>query len=494
MRLGGQVRRGASLLALASAALMASVQPALAAPDDVTFEADTMSVAPSDRGGSRFDANATGQQALMIWGADGTATKTVTSTRSSIHLFVRARGDGCNGAPTISVKTGTKEWYAGPVSTSGWNWIGVRMSIPAGSHTVSIKFTNDYNLVVGGTKICDRNAWIDQVTLVATPFAANGWRNQPLPSDAPLKANSTLLRDELVDQVQDSLALPSAPQNAGTWINTTEYAAPVYVVPPGQPTVRVDDPNNRPALQAQWDNVPLPPDAQPAQGTDSELTVYQPSTNTLWDFWQLRKDAAGQWVASYGGMMPNVHQHQGNWENPPVGTGAGYGATATSIAFLAGQQRIEEIRRGEIDHAVDFGVAARRGRDGWCWPAQRTDRASLYRRDDAAIPGGQRFRLPADLNIDALPLTPYAKMLAKAVQKYGMVARDSAGLHAFYAENPTPLGSGNNPYNVFFEGKWPNARAGGVMENFPWDKLQALEQPPGTTCTDDPDQDDPPPP
>lgn len=75
-----------------------------------------------------------------------------------------------------------------------------------------------------------------------------------------------------------------------------------------------------------------------------------------------------------------------------------------------------------------------------------------------------------------------------------MVARDSAGLHVFYAENPTPLGPNGNPYNVFFEGRYPNARANGAMENFPWDQLQALEQPPGTTCQDDPDVDDPPPP
>jgi hypothetical protein len=473
---------------------LVAAQPALAAPDDVTFEAETMSVSPADRGGQRFDANAVGQQALQLWGANAIGTKTVTTTRSSIHLFVRARGDGCNGAPTITVKTGTKVWYSGAVSTNGWNWIGVRMSIPAGSHTVSIEFTNDYNLVVGTTKICDRNAWIDQVTLVATPFKADGWRNKPLPADAPLKPHSALLRDELVDQVNDSLALPSPPQNAGTWVNTTEYTAPVYVVPPGQPTVRVDDPQNRAALQAQWDNVPLPPDAQPASGTDSELTVYQPSTNTIWDFWRIRKDATGQWVAEYGGRMPNVHQHEGHWENPPTGSGAGYGATATSIAFLAGQQRIEEIRRGVIDHAVDFSVTSPRGRDGWCWPAQRTDRASLYRRDDAAIPAGQRFRLPADLDIDSLPLTPYAKILAKAVQKYGMVARDSGGLHGFYAENAVPLGAGNNPYGVFFEGRYPNARAGGAMENFPWNRLEALEQPPGTTCTDDPDVDNPPPP
>ena len=488
MRAGGRLTGGLCACVAAAALLLALAPAALGAPDDVTFEADTMSL-PADKGGARFDANATGQSALMIF-ANATATKTVTTSRSSIHLFVKARGDACNGAPTITVKTGTTTWYSGPVSTSGYAWIGARMSIPAGSHTVSIAFTNDYSLYAGTSKICDRNVAIDQVTLVATPFAADGWRNKPLPDDAPIKANSELLAEELEDQVNDSLALPTSPENAGTWVNTTQYAAPVYVVPPGQPVTRVIAPANKQALQAEWEQVPLPADAQPSAGTDQELTVYQPSTNTIWDFWHMKKDTLGRWTAEYGGRMPNVSQHQGHWEDPPVGTGAGYGGTATSIAYLAGLQRIEEIRRGVIDHAVDFAVAAGRGRDGWCWPAQRTDR-KLTSREPQAIPGGTRMRLPASLDIDALPISPYAKILAKAVQRYGMFARDSAGLPVFFAENPTPLGPGNNPYNVFFGGKPPNGRAEGALRDFPWDDLQVLEQPPGTTCTDDPDVETP---
>jgi hypothetical protein len=453
------------LLVLALALLALAAAPAAAALDDVSFEAESMSYSTSNAWVYNV-GDASGGKALQFR-ANGTATASVTTARSSIHLFVRARGDadlGCDAPPRISVKVGSTEWYAGPVSTNGWAWIGVRVSVPAGSHTVSVSFTNDKNEWVGPLRICDRNAWVDQLTLVATPFSPTGWRNQPLADDAPIKANSAVLRDELVDQVRDSLAMPSPPQNAGAWVNTTSYAAPVYVVPPGQPTVRVDDPENRAALQAQWDQVPLPADAQPSQGADAELTVYQPSTNTLWDFMGMRKDGNGNWVAHYGGRMTNVSQHQGHFEDPPLGPGRGYGATATSIAFLAGMQRIEELKRGVIDHAVDFGVMTPRGRDGWCWPAQRTDR-SLSSRAPEAIPAGTRFRLPASLNIDSLPLTNYAKIVARAVQKYGMVARDSAGLHVFYAENPTPYGS--DPYGTIFGGRYPNARSGGALENFP---------------------------
>ncbi|HEX8649069.1 MAG TPA: carbohydrate-binding domain-containing protein [Thermoleophilaceae bacterium] len=466
---------------------LAMAPAASAAPDDVTFEGETMTLPAADDGATVADPNASGGQAKAIW-SNRTASTTTTTTRSSVHLFVRARGTECVGAPTISVKVDGYEWYAGPVATSAYNELGVRVSIPAGDHSVTVSFTNNASWVVNGVTVCDRNVWIDRVTLVATPFRADGWRNQPLSDTAPIKANSDVLRDELRDQVQDSLDYPTSPQNAGTWVNTTQYSPPVYVVPPGQPTVRVDDPKDRPSLQAQWDHVPLPPDAQPAQGTDSELTVWQPSTDTIWDFWHMTKDPAGNWSAEYGGRMPNVSLHQGNFEDPPLGPGRKLGATATSIALLAGLQRIEEIRRGVIDHAVDFAVTTPRGRDGWCWPAQRTD-SKLTSRAPEAIPAGTRFRLPASLDIDSLSLTPYAKILAKAIQRYGMVARDSGGLVVFFAENPTPLGPDKNPYSVFFGGRYPNARPGGALENFPWDRLQVVEQPPGTGCEDDPDPD-----
>ena len=38
--------------------------------------------------------------------------------------------------------------------------------------------------------------------------------------------------------------------------------------------------------------VPLPANALPAAGTDEEMTVYQPSSDTLWEMWQMRQRLA----------------------------------------------------------------------------------------------------------------------------------------------------------------------------------------------------------
>jgi len=87
-------------------------------------------------------------------------------------------------------------------------------------------------------------------------------------------------------------------------INTTSWSVPVYTVPAEQPTVTVtlEDASKSPALQSAWDAVPLPADAQPAEGSDKHLVVWQPSTDRLWEFWHLEQTLAG-WRAAWGGAM-----------------------------------------------------------------------------------------------------------------------------------------------------------------------------------------------
>ena len=499
-------RRRPAALAVALALLLASAGTASAAPDDVTFEGEGMTVSPAGAGGDTWDNGATGSTgnwAKQLW-ANGTASKTVTTTRSSVHLFARVKPSTCEGAPEITIKAGGKQWWSGPVNgdvaapVTGekFRYIGAMISLPPGTHTVEIAFTNNFDRVVANQKICDRAVLIDKVTLVATPFSPNGWRNKPLPSNAPIASNSTVLRNEIIDQMNDHMASGGA----GVWIGHTSWATPVYTVPPDQPTVKVTPDRDNPPLAAQWAAVPLPPDARPQVGSDGSpesdriLVVWQPSTDTLWEFIGLRKDATGNWIGYFGGKMPNVSQHQGQFEDPPLGPGSGYGGAATSISYLAGVQRIEEIRRGvegikagqnaatlnAIDHAINYVVMAPRGRAGWCWPAQRTDGAATALNPEA-IPAGTRFRFPATLDLDQYNLHPHARLIAEAIKRYGMIATDQGGNFGFGAEDP--FQTGTNPYPGFWDNRYPNYS--GEFANFPWDQLQALG-PEGTGCQDKP--------
>ena len=115
-------------------------------------------------------------------------------------------------------------------------------------------------------------------------FSPTSFWNQPLPTDAPLDPSSAAEVSALDEEINKE-------EEASKYmaINTTTWSVPIYTVPADQPTVKVtlENASSAPALQSAWEAVPLPPNAQPAAGSDEQLVVWQPSTDRLWEFWGL---------------------------------------------------------------------------------------------------------------------------------------------------------------------------------------------------------------
>jgi hypothetical protein len=292
-------------------------------------------------------------------------------------------------------------------------------------------------------------------------FSSNSFWYKPLPATVPLHPNSANLVKEFLRQKTTYF-------NTVT-INTRDYASPVYTAPANARTVKVtqwdcqkkgySDPN----LAAQWAAVPIPTYATPSKGTDAEMTVYQPSTRTLWEFWQMRK-INGQWQACWGGRMQNTSASNGVFPGY-------YGTTATSLPFIGGQITAEELRRGEIKHVMGISLVEIEHFNIVSWPANRSDGYNP-KKIAHRIAEGQRLRLDPRVNVDALPMTRVGKIVAKAAQKYGFVVWDRAGAVSLRAQNAvsyTALGQGD-PYPTLFEGK-PNYA---VLNGFPWNKIQFL--------------------
>jgi hypothetical protein len=297
-------------------------------------------------------------------------------------------------------------------------------------------------------------------------FAPDSVWNAPLPPDAPLDPANAVLVKTLRDTVAQNEAA-----GWGPWIATAE-TSPLYIVAANQPTVRVQlDPGSwKTTLQQAFDAVPIPPNAVAAAGPDAHMTIWQPATDHLWEFFQARKQADG-WHASFGGAMSNVSRSPGYYDagSWPGLSGSYWGATATSLPVIAGTVMTDELKAGVIPHALAMNIPWAKPKT-YSWPAQRTDGSSA---DPNAIPEGARFRLDPALNIDALNLPPMTRILAKAAQQYGMIVRDQTG-HAisFFAENTAP--SGLSPYTTsqgFFGGPDPTA----VMQAFPWDHVQLVK-------------------
>jgi hypothetical protein len=280
-------------------------------------------------------------------------------------------------------------------------------------------------------------------------FSPRSVWNTPVSASTALASNSAAVVTEVRRQV---LAY-------GQWINTWQYSVPVYTVAARQRRVQVTLDATDQTLEHDFASVPLPSDARPAAGSDGHLTVYQPSRDTLWDFWKLSKGADG-WHALWGGRMRHVSTSLGSFPAP-------YGATGTGLPLLGGLMRMQELQDGRIDHALALAIPRTKASE-FVSPATRSDGNATW---SSAPPEGTHLRLDPAVDIEALDLPPVTRAIALAAQRYGIIIRDGAGTVTFYAEDPSRTGS--NPYPALFGGDYPSH----LLLKFPWSRLQVLAPP-----------------
>jgi hypothetical protein len=295
-------------------------------------------------------------------------------------------------------------------------------------------------------------------------FSPDSFWNQAPSPDAPLDEQSPLLVGALGHEVsQEEQA------GRGPWINTTSFSVPILTVGANQATKSVTlDHAPDAALSAAWSAVPLPSAARASQGSDGNLVVWQPSSDRMWDFWRLQREGDG-WHAAWGGAIEDASRNPGVY-GPDAWPGAKpwWGATASSLALAGGVMTINELRRGQIDHALAIAVPDVRA-GVFASPAQRTDGTSL---DPSSLPEGARLRLDPRLNLASLEMPPFTRMMAVAAQRYGIVVRDYASNVAFIGQDPLPTGS--DPYRGpggLFDGEYPAQ----LLASFPWAHLQVLK-------------------
>ena len=312
-------------------------------------------------------------------------------------------------------------------------------------------------LVSCGTK----NGGGSEPTKVSGLFAANSVWNRADAGAEPL--GNQHLAQELAQEADSEIKAGTGP-----WIETSASSTPVYVVGPNQRCVPVHLDVTEAygkSLKNAFEHVPLPTDARPAAGSDAHLTLIQPSTDSMWEFWRLRRDGDA-WHAAWGGAIHDVSASPGYYTSTSwPGAQSDWGASATSLPVVAGTMTIGELESGHIDHALAISIPnARKG--VFAFPAQRTD-GTLGASD--AIPEGTTFRLDPKLDIASLHLPRVVATMAEAAQRYGIIVRDKT-LHAigFYAEDPSPLGT--NPYARIFDGKSPSE----LLKLFPWPHLQVV--------------------
>lgn len=291
-------------------------------------------------------------------------------------------------------------------------------------------------------------------------FSPRSFWNQAVPADAPIDPDSARMVDALTAEVRAEVQARNGP-----WIDVSEDGVPIVTVAANQPTVPVtlDRANTtNPAISAAWRAVPLPADAHPS-AQEHDLAVWQPSTNRMWEFFELTR-SSGRWLARWGGAMQNVSSNPGVYgSNAWPGAQSFWGVTATSLPLVGGAMTIQQMQAGNIDHALALAIPNTRA-GVFAAPAERTDGQST---SPSAIPEGARLRLDPHLDLAALHLPPLTLTIARAAQRYGIIIRDTGGEVTFYGQDPPP---GSDAYVKLYGGLYPYQ----LLAAFPWNKLEVV--------------------
>jgi hypothetical protein len=276
-----------------------------------------------------------------------------------------------------------------------------------------------------------------------------GGFDTPLSPTAPVASDSAALAADIVDQYQTYY---------GTFGVQTQY--PIVTVGADQAPVPVASKAGCGDFQASTGPVPIPASAAsllPGDG-DNPLIVWQPSTSSEWEFWQMSY-SSGAWSACWGGKIAGVGSSGGVFPYP-------YGLAASGISYLATAVTEADVASGSIDHPLALQLPLCQGEVA---PADRSDCG-----DNPGTPSeGMLFRLPASLPMPS-GLTPFGQMVFRALQSYGAYVTDHSGAVVIVAEDPADWAASGHTGTDPITASWAGQPEYWAMNGIPWGNLEQV--------------------
>ena len=276
---------------------------------------------------------------------------------------------------------------------------------------------------------------------------------KPLPTSPPLAANSASI-------VSGALV----PNIAGISLDRTSYTPQVAIASNSDPVVTftydtATGYSEHPQLiSGNLTGIRVPRTTVPAAGTDREVVVYNVDTKQYTDMWFATKVNDTNWTVGYAGTIQDASTSSGVHTAP-------FGATACGLAFLPGLVTPDDLAAGWIGHVVGIGLPKACLNNQVSIPANRTDGEGT---GPNLVSEGQRLILPRTLDIESLPISRTAKIVARAAQEFGLIVWDRGETSTtIRAVNAT--GMSVDPYPALLAGHEANPLAG-----FPVAQLQVV--------------------
>jgi serine/threonine-protein kinase len=150
---------------------------------------------------------------------------------------------------------------------------------------------------------------------------------------------------------------------------------------------------------------------------DCHLLVVDDSAHKLYEMWRANQVSANHWEGGCQVVWDLTKHYPANLRGDGCTSADAAGFPMAALLFTA-----DEVAAGHIDHAIRFILPNDRIRHGsYVHPATHSTNPTSG--GPNAPPYGVRLRLRADFNVDALP-SEGAKVVARALQKYGMLLSD----------------------------------------------------------------------
>ncbi len=287
------------------------------------------------------------------------------------------------------------------------------------------------------------------------PFSKDSPWNTPIPTNAKVHPDSSLIM-QTVQKEAKHLKL----------INT--YLTPIWVVnSKNVPMVRVRSERIYDTWDKDYDGwsdvgAPLTPQMWGEPTEDGQICVVDPFKHTLWDI------SSYKWVTKDGRTFPCATTFD-IWDllksgvaHPPKGTRwILRGGRGSGFPGIAGLIRPEELKMGRIRHALVFSFNKnRRDVTGACIflpPACRSDGSFVGIQYPIE---GMRFQLDptlTDSDFDRWGLNREGKIVARALQTYGMYLGLSGGAMKLEVQLLAPTPQGNRlKWEKLFPGFYKN--------------------------------------
>ncbi len=269
----------------------------------------------------------------------------------------------------------------------------------------------------------------DVATGACLPYDGSSPWNTPISTSPTVDPNSARYINAIAD---NGLPLTSDPD---------QYTIPVYQISATTPLATVNGngyfstydngDQSRVGHGSPWTfQVPVPTAAQGGVGSDSQIVLLDPASGTEWGFWQFAPDptSPGNYIASNGYRYHSTSGYDGRFADGLAGRGDG-------TPYLAGLVRPWEISQGQIDHALAFGYNS--PSSTFVYPASKSDGGAFGGLLGVDLPEGSHLQLnPAltDADFTQWGLNPAAKIIARALQRYGMYVVDHSGSSKIYLE------------------------------------------------------------